>query len=93
MTTNTSSREHPLQHEVLVSPISDETTNYSPVPSAETKSKTWTSNVTHVPSWPEEARTLKKHTWLTYLYGLGDVILVLLPVYFIRKSSHAMLSM
>lgn len=83
MAANTSSRGHPLQHEHLVSPISDENTTYSPVPNAETKSN-WATNITHVPSWPEEARPLKKHTWLTFLYGLGDLILVILPVYFIR---------
>jgi hypothetical protein len=49
------------------------------------KSKTWETIVERVESWPEEARHLKKHTWLSYLYGLGDLILVLLPVYFIRK--------
>lgn len=85
MAANTSSRGRPLQHKYLVSPISDETTSYSPVPSAETKSKTWATTITHVPSWPEEARPLKKHTWLTFLYGLGDLVLVILPVYFIRE--------
>ncbi|KAF2032300.1 hypothetical protein EK21DRAFT_61301 [Setomelanomma holmii] len=48
-----------------------------------TKSKTWTTTIDRVPSWPEEARPLKKHTWVTYLYGTGDALLVLLPVYFI----------
>jgi hypothetical protein len=48
------------------------------------KSKTWGTTVDRVPSWPEEARPLKKHTWLTYLYGVGDFILVLLPLFFIR---------
>jgi hypothetical protein len=84
MAANTSSRGHPLQHEVLVSPISDEM-NYSPVPSTETKSKAWATTITHVASWPEEARSLKKHTWLTFVYGLGDLILVILPLYFIRE--------
>ncbi|KAJ4340059.1 hypothetical protein N0V87_002679 [Didymella glomerata] len=83
MVANTSSRGHPLQHEFLVSPISDETTSYSSVPSAEIKSKIWEPTVHHVPSWPEEARTLKKHTWLTFVYGLGDLILVIVPIYFI----------
>jgi hypothetical protein len=50
-----------------------------------TKSKTWETTVERVESWPEEARPLKKHTWLTFLYGLGDLLLVLLPAYFIRK--------
>lgn len=91
MAANTSSREHQLQHEFLVSPISDQM-DPSTVPSAEMKSKTWETTVTlaSVPSWPEEAKTLKKHTWLSYVYGLGDVILVLLPVYFIRKSDGAL---
>lgn len=55
-------------------------------PLANTKSKTWTTTVDRVPSWPEEARPLKKHTWITFLYGTGDLILLLLPLYFIRWS-------
>ncbi|RYN31276.1 hypothetical protein AA0112_g6602 [Alternaria arborescens] len=57
----------------------------TPVTGANTKSKpkTWETTVERVESWPEEARPLKKHTWLSYLYGIGDLILVLLPVYFI----------
>ncbi|KAL1656652.1 hypothetical protein SLS61_000448 [Didymella pomorum] len=89
MAANTSSHGRPLQHKYLVSPISDETTSYSLVPSAETKSKTWATTVTHVPSWPKEARPLKKHTWLTFVYGLGDLILVLLPLYFILLAIAA----
>jgi hypothetical protein len=49
----------------------------------ETKSKTWGTTVSRVPSWPEEARPLKNHTWVTFLYGIGDIILVLLPIYFL----------
>jgi hypothetical protein len=86
MAANTSSRGHPLQHEVPVSPISDGM-HYSPVSSTETKSKIWEPSVHHVPSWPEEARTLKKHTWITYVYGMGDLILVIVPIYFICKNS------
>jgi hypothetical protein len=48
------------------------------------KSKTWETTVDRVPSWPEEARSLKRHDWISYLFSIGDVILVLLPVYFIR---------
>ncbi|KAG9187643.1 hypothetical protein G6011_05514 [Alternaria panax] len=57
----------------------------TPVTTAKTdsKSKTWKTTVERVESWPEEARPLKKHTWLSYLYGIGDLLLVLLPVYFI----------
>ena len=84
MATNTSSRGHPLQHQILVSPIV-ENTDQSSTPDSTTKSKTWETTITHVPSWPEEARTLKKHTWLSYFYSLGDIILVLLPIYFVRK--------
>ena len=62
-------------------------TNKIPVTAAKTnsKSKTWETTVERVESWPEEARPLKKHTWLSYMYGIGDLILVLLPVYFIRE--------
>lgn len=49
------------------------------------KSKTWGTTVTRVPSWPEEARPLKQHNWVTYLYSFGDLILVILPIYFIRE--------
>lgn len=57
----------------------------------EAKSKTWETTVTRVESWPEEARLLKKHNWISYLYLVGDVILAILPLYFIRKSfvTHA----
>lgn len=89
MTTNTNSRERPLQHEVLVSPISDETISYSPVPNAETKSKAWAATVTRVPSWPEEARQLKKHDWVSVMFALGDVLLVVLPIYFVCKRLTA----
>lgn len=83
MAANTSSYRHPLQHEVLVSPISDEM-NHPPEFSAEIKSKTLNTTVTRVSSWPEEARQLKKHDWATVLFALGDVILVFMPIYFVR---------
>jgi hypothetical protein len=51
-------------------------------------SKTWGTTVSRVPSWPEGAKPLKKHTWLTWLYMVGDVVLVLLPIYFVRKSPY-----
>lgn len=57
------------------------------LPIAESKSKTWATSVTHVPSWPQDARPLKKRNWMTYLYSVADVILVLLPVYFIRTCT------
>jgi hypothetical protein len=85
MTANTSSREHPFQQQALISPIS-ESMDQSPTPNSTTKSRNWETTVTRIPSWPEEAQTLKKHTWVTYLYGLGDLILVLLPVYFICNT-------
>ncbi|CAN9250543.1 unnamed protein product [Alternaria sp. RS040] len=63
----------------------------TPVTGANTKlkPKTWETTVERVESWPEEARPLKKHTWLSYLYGIGDLLLVLLPVYFILLGSAA----
>ena len=54
---------------------------------ATTKPKVMESTVVRMPSWPEEARTLKHHDWITYLFMVGDVILVLLPIYFICKYS------
>ncbi|KAF1958904.1 hypothetical protein CC80DRAFT_21927 [Byssothecium circinans] len=56
---------------------------------SKSKSKTWATTVTHVPSWPQEARPLKKHTWISYVYMIGDLILVLLPIYFILLGAAA----
>jgi hypothetical protein len=55
------------------------------------KSKTWDTTVGRVPSWPEEARPLKRRDWVAHLFSVGDVILVLLPIYFICtwKSQRA----
>lgn len=83
MAANTSSRGHPLQQQFIPSPILEESEEV-PTPSAAEKSKTWQTTITHVPSWPEEARALKKHTWMSYLFGFGDIIMLMLPVYFIR---------
>ncbi|KAF2823548.1 hypothetical protein CC86DRAFT_298901 [Ophiobolus disseminans] len=47
------------------------------------KSKTWETTIDRVESWPEGAMPLKKHTWISYFFGAGDFVLVLLPVYFI----------
>ncbi|KAF2109691.1 hypothetical protein BDV96DRAFT_615664 [Lophiotrema nucula] len=47
------------------------------------KSKTWETSVTRIESWPEEAMPLKTYTWMSYLYLVGDVILALLPLFFI----------
>jgi hypothetical protein len=47
------------------------------------KSKTWETIIDRVESWPEEARVLKRRDWIAYLFVVGDVILVLLPIYFI----------
>jgi hypothetical protein len=52
-------------------------------PGSAGKSKTWETKVERVESWPEEARVLKRRTWLSYLFAFGDVLVVLLPVYFI----------
>jgi hypothetical protein len=49
------------------------------------KSKTWETKVHRVESWPQEARVLKRRTWLSYLFAFGDLLVVLLPVYFICK--------
>jgi hypothetical protein len=62
----------------------EESSEPGPVSSG-SKSKTWETTIDRVPSWPEEARPLKKHTWVSYLYVIVDVLLVLLPVYFICK--------
>ncbi|KAF2021751.1 hypothetical protein BU24DRAFT_457695 [Aaosphaeria arxii CBS 175.79] len=50
------------------------------------KSKTWATSVSRVESWPVEARPLKQHTWISYLYLFFDAVLVLLPVFFILLS-------
>jgi len=65
--------------------------NATPVTAAKSKPKptskpeTWETTIEKVGSWPEEARPLKAHTWLKWLYALGDILLALLPLYFIRK--------
>ena len=82
MDANTSSRGHPLQHQVLVSPILEEM-DQSPTGFSTPKAKAPQTTVTHVPSWPEEGRTLNKHDWVSVLFALGDVLLVALPIYFI----------
>ncbi|KAG9378667.1 hypothetical protein A1F94_010436 [Pyrenophora tritici-repentis] len=83
MDTNTSIRSqwNPFRRHVLGS-VAEETTPMAP-PLAPPKSKTFETSIERVDSWPEEARPLKKHTWLSYLYGIGDFILVVLPIYFI----------
>ena len=86
MDANTGSRGHPLQQQVLVSPILEDM-DQSPAGFSSPKPKGPQTTVTHVPSWPEEGRPLKNHTWLSYFYALGDALLVLLPVYFIRMSN------
>jgi hypothetical protein len=60
----------------------EETNERSPVLGG-TKSKTWETTVDRVDSWPEEARPLKKHTWISFVYTTGDVLLVMLPIYFV----------
>ncbi|CBX94473.1 hypothetical protein LEMA_P119640.1 [Plenodomus lingam JN3] len=47
------------------------------------KSDSCQNTMASVRSWPEEARGVKEHTWLSYVYGIGDVLLILLPIYFI----------
>lgn len=82
-------RRHGLSGQTVeVEERDDTTANASTTPATgankKSKPKTWETTVERVESWPEEARPLKKHTWLSYLYGIGDLLLVLLPVYFIR---------
>lgn len=50
-------------------------------------SKTWETTLTPIPSWPRQGRPLKQHTWITNIFLLGDIILSIIPIYFIRKSS------
>lgn len=51
------------------------------------KSKTWETTIDRVEGWPEEARSLKNRDWIHCLFTIGDVILVSLPIYFIRMST------
>jgi hypothetical protein len=58
----------------------------APEPSrTKSQSKTWATTVTEIPSWPEGAKPLKHLNWMSWLFLIGDVILVVLPIYFIRK--------
>jgi len=88
MSTTTNSRWNPFRHHVVNLKAEETSLPQASLPA--TKSKIWETTVERVESWPEEARPLKKHTWLTFLYGLGDFILVLLPIYFIRKYTYTM---
>jgi hypothetical protein len=85
MAANTGSRWNPFGQPVSAS--MPEEVGQSPPLDTKSKSKTWQTTVSHVPSWPEEARSLKKLTWMSYVYGVGDIILILLPIYFIREYS------
>ncbi|USP82666.1 uncharacterized protein yc1106_09940 [Curvularia clavata] len=81
MSTTTSSRWNPFRRHVLGS-IAEETPEAQPTPVAP-RPKTTEATVTSIPSWPEEAQTLKQHDWISWLYLVADIILVLLPIYFI----------
>jgi hypothetical protein len=83
MTPAANSNWNPFRRHALGGLV-EESSEPAPV-SAGSKSKTWETTVDRVPSWPEEARPLKKRTGLGYLYSIGDIIMVLLPVYFMRK--------
>jgi hypothetical protein len=72
---------NPFRRHVLGG-IVEETNEPAPV-LVGTKSKTWETTIDRVESWPEEARALKRRDWIAYLFIVGDVILVLLPIYFI----------
>jgi hypothetical protein len=87
MTIVNNSRWNPFRRYALGSMAED--TDATAPPLASTKSKTWETTIERVESWPEEARPLKKHNWLSYVYGIGDLILVLLPIYFIREFADA----
>jgi len=52
-------------------------------PQRSAKSDTLETIIERVPIWSEEARPLKIRTWISYLYGFGDIILLLLPIYFL----------
>ena len=48
-------------------------------------SKSWHSSLVRIPSWPEEARPLKERNWISNLYLVGDIVLVLAPIFFLRE--------
>lgn len=82
MNITTETRWNPFRRHALGSSV-EEVNEPAPLGA---KSKTWTTTVDRIPSWPEEAKPLKKRNGLSYLFGIGDLILVLLPIYFIRRS-------
>jgi len=57
-------------------------------PQRSAKSDTLETIIERVPIWSEEARPLKIRTWISYLYGFGDIILLLLPIYFLREYMY-----
>ncbi|EOA81333.1 hypothetical protein ACJQWK_10557 [Exserohilum turcicum] len=81
MSTTANTRWNPFRRRAL-STIAEEIPLENSPPAAP-KPKVWETTVERVESWPEAARPLKKQTWLAVLYGIGDFILMLLPVYFI----------
>jgi hypothetical protein len=81
MTLTAISHWNPFRRHALGGVV-EESSEPGPVSSG-SKSKTWETTVDRVPSWPEEARPLKHRDWISYLFVIGDIILVLLPIYFI----------
>ncbi|CAO2657462.1 Nn.00g035880.m01.CDS01 [Neocucurbitaria sp. VM-36] len=81
MNTSIESRWNPFRRHVLGSNM--EYTGEITLPRTEIKSKTPETTVTRMPSWPEEAKPLKQHDWVSRSFIIGDILLVILPVYFL----------
>lgn len=86
MATIAAPRWNPFRHQALGPVV--EVLDAPPLP-INSKSKTWETTIDRIASWPEEARPLKHHDWVTYLFILGDVVLVVLPIYFIRELASS----
>ena len=86
MSTTTNSRWNPFRRHV-VNPVAEQTPLAAPLMAAPNSKTTEAKVVTRISSWPEEAQKLKQHDWVSWLYFVADIILVLLPVYFIRRWS------
>ena len=84
-------KDRSLRHQAnraSIHPVSGPTSGSSP-DREDVGLKSWHSSLVRIPSWPEEARPLKERNWISNLYLLGDIVLVLAPIFFLREFPTA----
>ena len=52
----------------------------------------WDPSLPRAKTWSEEPRTLRQPDWIWYFERVMDIILVIVPLYFIRKLSEYSIS-